>query len=87
MIEIDELEVEIDTSYEFDNIPKLKEEERKERERKEIEAALLEEQRLQDERGYLKIKPKPRNRFKSFSGKGRNSKFLMIKQLHLKRPL
>ena len=27
MIEIDELEVEIDTSYEFDNIQKLKEEE------------------------------------------------------------
>ena len=53
--EIDELkEVGTSTSYEFDNIQKLKEEERKERERKEGESKIVEEeQRLQDERDRL----------------------------------
>lgn len=73
MIEIEELEVDIDTSYEFDHIQKLKEEEeRKERERKELEARLLEEQRLQDERDRLaQNQIQPQSGFKSFSGQGR----------------
>ena len=73
MIEIEELEVNIETSYEFDNIQKLKEEqEKKELERKEMEARLLEEQRLQDEHNRLtQTQTQTQTCFKSFSGEGR----------------
>lgn len=72
MIEIEELEVDIETSYEFDHIQKLKEEEEK-REREQFERAQqLERQRLASRQNINDKKDRDnQGGFTSFSGKGR----------------